>query len=180
MKFTVSFTVGRICFGFFELSSANNETASVDAQVEPPSLFAERFLYSRDRQRVLGTYQSDKELAEVLGLRSSSQITEYKTRSEAPEGERTVALARVLGVDPGWLAFGSESKAPPPDNGFPVWLVSYRMRSLDAAARGAQERLTAEAERQREAVKLSPKDARVAERPGVVKKRAAGGRGRKR
>jgi hypothetical protein len=88
------------------------------------STFAQRFEFARDRQRGLGTWQDDSALAIHLGVASSS-ITEYKTRDEAPPAKRTLAIARICGVDPGWLAFGEDSGAPRPD-GFAFWLENRR------------------------------------------------------
>ena len=49
-----------------------------------------------------------------------STISGYFTGRFQPEDvDRWLALARVLEVDPGWLAFGDDSQAPPPPNPFP-------------------------------------------------------------
>lgn len=89
-----------------------------------PSTFSERFEFARDRQRVLGTWQEDQELAGDIGV-ARSQISEYKAREIAPPVERTLALARRIGVDPGWLAFGEDTVAPAPE-GFAAWLANRR------------------------------------------------------
>jgi transcriptional regulator with XRE-family HTH domain len=70
---------------------------------------------------MLGTWQDDVALAEAVGI-ASSGITDYKARDEAPPAKRTLALAKAIGVDPGWLAFGDESAAPVPQ-GFTEWLA---------------------------------------------------------
>lgn len=89
-----------------------------------PSTFAERFEFARDRQRVLGTWSKDEALAEAVGL-SKQQISDYKGRDVAPPAERTLAIAKQIGVDPGWLGFGEDSKAPAPE-GFEAWLATRR------------------------------------------------------
>jgi transcriptional regulator with XRE-family HTH domain len=75
----------------------------------------------RARQHTLGTWQEDAELAEIVGI-AASQISGYKSREEAPNARRTLALAQACGVDPGWLGFGEASEAPAPE-GFAAWLA---------------------------------------------------------
>ena len=61
-------------------------------------------------------------MADELGQASVSQstISGYFTGKFQPDTiDRWVALAKVLEVDPGWLAFGDDSQAPPPPNPFP-------------------------------------------------------------
>jgi transcriptional regulator with XRE-family HTH domain len=93
-----------------------------------PSTFAERFEYARDRQRVLGTWAKDEVLGEAVGL-SAQQISDYKKRDLAPPAERTLAIAKWCGVDPGWLGFGEDTKAPAPE-GFAQWLETRRAPRL--------------------------------------------------
>lgn len=88
------------------------------------SSFAERFEFSRDRQRVLGTWEKDEVLATAIGV-SAASITDYKSRDVAPPADRTLAIAKWVGVDPGWLAFGEETGAPAPE-GFATWLEKRR------------------------------------------------------
>jgi transcriptional regulator with XRE-family HTH domain len=105
-----------------------------DAVKKPaPSTFAERLEYSRDRQRVLGTWDSDGAMAEALGV-SKASVSDYRRSETAPAVERTLAIARWVGVDPGWLAFGEETAAPAPD-GFSVWME--RRRAPRPAAKSA-------------------------------------------
>jgi hypothetical protein len=94
--------------------------------VADPSTFAQRFEFARDRQRALGTWREDQELARQVGV-AASRIVEYKARSEAPGASRTLALARVMAVDPGWLAFGEASQAPAP-GGFDTWIRNRAAR----------------------------------------------------
>jgi hypothetical protein len=84
------------------------------------STFGQRFEFARDRQRVLGTWQDDQTFADKLEM-AKSQISEYKSRVEAPPVHRTLAVAKACGVDPGWLAFGEDTHAPSPA-GFMTWL----------------------------------------------------------
>jgi transcriptional regulator with XRE-family HTH domain len=93
-----------------------------------PSTFAERFEFARDRQRILGTWQKDEALAEAVGL-SAQQISDYKKREAAPPADRTLAIAKWCGVDPGWLGFGEFTKAPAPE-GFEQWLAARRAPRL--------------------------------------------------
>jgi transcriptional regulator with XRE-family HTH domain len=90
-------------------------------QVIAVSTFAQRFEYARDRQRQLGTWQEDVALADRIGV-AASQISGYKARDDAPPAKRTLALAQICEVDPGWLAFGDLSLAPSPE-GWSAWLA---------------------------------------------------------
>lgn len=101
------------------------------------STFAERLEYSRDRQRILGSWEADGVLAEYLGV-SKASVSDYKKSETAPAAERTLAIAQWVGVDPGWLAFGAESAAPAPE-GFELWLVGRRKRSPQPAEQPAAE-----------------------------------------
>ena len=89
--------------------------------------FAERLEYARDRQRILGFWKPDGALASAIGV-APSQVSEYKARETAPSSERTLALAKEMEVDPGWLAFGEESAAPAPD-GFAAWFQRRAARA---------------------------------------------------
>lgn len=84
------------------------------------STFAQRLEFARALQRVRGTWRDDQTLAEMVGV-SGPQITAYKARDEAPSARRTLRLAEIVGVDPGWLAFGPATAAPEPE-GFATWL----------------------------------------------------------
>jgi hypothetical protein len=85
------------------------------------SSFGQRFLFSRDFQRLQGRWTSDGALAGELGLESQSQISAYKAADVVPPAARVLAIAKRTGVDPGWLAFGAETGAPEPA-GFAMWL----------------------------------------------------------
>lgn len=92
-----------------------------------PSTYAERLEFARDRQRIVGAWEADGVMAQRLGI-SKSQFSEDKNRDTAPSSERTLAVAGIVGVDPGWLGFGAASAAPAPE-GFELWLVGRRKRS---------------------------------------------------
>lgn len=92
------------------------------------STFAERLEYSRDRQRVLGSWEADQALAAHLGV-SKASVSEYKKSETAPAVDRTLAIAQWVGVDPGWLAFGEDTAAPAPE-GFSSWLEKRRAPKL--------------------------------------------------
>lgn len=102
------------------------------AEVIGVSTFAQRFEYARDRQRALGTWQEDEKLAKGVGVKPSG-ITAYKARHLAPPANRTLRLAKLCGVDPGWLAFGEDSAAPAPE-GFDDWMDRKNYRRLKASA----------------------------------------------
>lgn len=58
-----------------------------------------------------------EELGRVMGKQEGftpSAISRYMRGQIPGELETILGLARVFGVDPGWLAFGDDSKAPPP------------------------------------------------------------------
>jgi transcriptional regulator with XRE-family HTH domain len=73
-------------------------------------------------QAKLGRPKAQEWLAEAvskeLGLNeplTQGSVSRWLTGSE-PNLRTIAALAKVLRVDPGWLAFGSDSAAPPPDD----------------------------------------------------------------
>ena len=106
-----------------------------------PSTFAERYEFARDRQRVLGTWAKDEVMAGAIGV-SPASISDYKSREIAPPADRTLAIAKWVDVDPGWLAFGEDTAAPAPD-GFIDWLARRRTAKLQmrpAAERPAAKR----------------------------------------
>jgi transcriptional regulator with XRE-family HTH domain len=53
-----------------------------------------------------------QEVAEMLGM-NDARVNRY-FRDVVPSLEVIAQLARALEVDPGWLAFGEDSKAPTP------------------------------------------------------------------
>lgn len=60
-----------------------------------------------------------EELARVMGKPepfSQGAISRYMHGQIPGELDTILGLAKVLGVDPGWLAFGDESEAPAPDD----------------------------------------------------------------
>lgn len=101
-----------------------------------PSTFSERLEFTRDRQRMLGTWQKDEVFAEAVGV-SSTQISEYKRREIAPPADRTLAIAKWCAVDPGWLAFGEDTSAPAPD-GFAAWFATKRAAVLALKGKRAE------------------------------------------
>jgi transcriptional regulator with XRE-family HTH domain len=85
-----------------------------------PSTFALRFEFARLYQAIHGVTEADQDFAVAIGV-SPGSVTAYKTALVPPPYERVIAIARRCGVDPGWLAFGSESWAPQPQE-FESWL----------------------------------------------------------
>jgi transcriptional regulator with XRE-family HTH domain len=79
----------------------------------------------------------DSELASILGMRSQSEITAYKSRAIPPHATHVLLIAQQCGVDPGWLAFGQDSKAPAPD-GFEKWLRNKTEEAEHAFGDGAE------------------------------------------
>lgn len=114
--------------GFTELSSPQGGSRPLMVKSKVPSTFAERLEFARDRQRLLGTWVADQALAAEIGV-SRSQFSDDKNREVAPSAERTLALARICGVDPGWLSFGEDTAAPAPD-GFSTWFENRRAPRL--------------------------------------------------
>lgn len=47
---------------------------------------------------------------------SSSTLTRWQSGQTVPDLEQVLAMAKVCQVDPGWLAFGSDSAAPGPSS----------------------------------------------------------------
>ena len=89
----------------------------------PSRLFwAWSLLQSRLGRSVSQTWlatEMGKELGQ--GPLSQSTLSGYFTGKFQPTDlDRYIALAKVLGVDPGWLAFGEASAAPAPPNPFPT------------------------------------------------------------
>lgn len=68
---------------------------------------------------------------------TASTVQRWEEGSE-PDLATIAAIASVCGVDPGWLAFGAASKAPPPEN--PVEIRMRRRRQDRGGERGAEER----------------------------------------
>jgi transcriptional regulator with XRE-family HTH domain len=105
--------------------------------VSAGSTFGERFSFARDFQRFSGRKMSDGELARLLGFKSQSEISTYKNRGAPPHAERVLIVAEQCGVDPGWLAFGNDSKAPAPI-GWDVWLQRRQEDDARAFSDGAE------------------------------------------
>jgi transcriptional regulator with XRE-family HTH domain len=75
-------------------------------------------------QAKTGGAKSQEWLAEAvskqLGLKQADYLTQSSVsrwlKGEGPSIKVAAAIAKVLGVDPGWLVFGAASQAPRPSN----------------------------------------------------------------
>jgi hypothetical protein len=84
--------------------------------------FRDRLTWSWFRYQLLKQEQRSQlwlsgEVSRRLGREPLSQGTVSRWfRGAVPDLESMGAVAATLEVDPGWLAFGSQSRAPAPDN----------------------------------------------------------------
>lgn len=91
------------------------------AQVTTNKQFSDRLFDARLRlEGVLRRKVSDPEFAGMVARRLGGEPVAPSTvwrwgRGAAPDLPTLVAIAAVLQVDPGWLAFGEDSAAPGPD-----------------------------------------------------------------
>ncbi len=75
------------------------------------------------------------EVAEVLGeLEPIPQgtVSKWLLGKAVPPVEKVGALAIVLRVDPGWLAFGEDSQAPPPS----WWSATVELEATPREGKG--------------------------------------------
>jgi hypothetical protein len=84
--------------------------------------FKDRLLFAWFRWQALqGKQMQQAELGESVGkiLKrkpvTPSSVSRWFTEAE-PDLQVICAIARSLGVDPGWLAFGPDSQAPAPND----------------------------------------------------------------
>jgi transcriptional regulator with XRE-family HTH domain len=114
----------------FDTSLHNGRQPSItDSSLSIPSLAldhrmaqetAEKGLRTRlkDAQQGFGLFVAgrevqQKEVAEMAGMEEGT-VNRYFRGETIPPLDTIVALARVLQVDPGWIAFGEDSQAPKP------------------------------------------------------------------
>lgn len=109
-----------------------------------------------------------KLIGSVEGVDIVSHVTVGKWMAgQAPSFAHVRALARVLGVDPGWLGFGDESAAPAPA----AWAAYATSDERDAAA------ILAENAREAELVAEAEAAHARRQRPSKRRDRRAGGSG---
>ena len=74
-------------------------------------------------ERQLGRKVTHRRLGEVVAQRlqrapfSAATVSQWMSGKQALSLSAALALAKLCGVDPGWLAFGEASRAPPPLRG---------------------------------------------------------------
>lgn len=74
--------------------------------------FADRFLRAWQLyERAEGGRISGRQLAEALGV-SPATITSWSNADDPPPHVQIVAVAKLTGTDPGWLAYAPETGAP--------------------------------------------------------------------
>lgn len=66
---------------------------------------------------------------------TSAVVSRYFTGKREMDLVEIAAYAKVLGVDPGWLAFGTDSEAPAPEGWTPPVTSEERDRAYDLANR---------------------------------------------
>lgn len=77
-----------------------------------PALFHERFLRAWQLyERAAGRRVSGRRLAEALDV-SPATITGWSGIDDPPPHSQVLAIAKLTGTDPGWLAYGPDSDAP--------------------------------------------------------------------
>lgn len=96
------------------------------------SRFAHRFAYARLVQPVDTRAETDAAFGKAVGVGSSS-ITAYHKAANPPPAPRVLAIAKRCKLDPGWLAFGTESAAPVPE-GFVEWLEKTQPKPTEKLA----------------------------------------------
>ncbi len=86
-----------------------------------PTTLADRLFLARNLlERRLGRKVTHRKLGEVIGQRlhrapfSAATVSQWMSGKQPLSLSAALALAKLCGVDPGWLAFGAASRAPGP------------------------------------------------------------------
>ena len=101
--------------------------SDIEVRRSPETSLGERILIARFEASAL---RSEKLLQERLGVLVSRELSKgapvtaatvsrWVSGDTVPSVTTIAAVARVCGVDPGWLGFGAESAAPSPRRGKP-------------------------------------------------------------
>ena len=87
-----------------------------------PTTLLERLFIARNLlERRLGRKVTHSDLGEAIARQlrrapfSAATVSQWLSGKQALSLQVTLALAKLCGVDPGWLAFGEESRAPAPE-----------------------------------------------------------------
>lgn len=76
-------------------------------------------------------------VSEELGRKTVGKvmISRWEQGKAVPALESLLAIAKAASVDPGWLAFGDESQAPPPERYLPRDAIPAILESLPESHR---------------------------------------------
>jgi transcriptional regulator with XRE-family HTH domain len=101
--------------------------SDIEVRRSPETTLGERILIARFEASALRSEKLSQERLGVLVSRELSKgapvtaatVSRWESGDTVPSVTTIAAIARVCGVDPGWLAFGAESAAPSPRRGRP-------------------------------------------------------------
>lgn len=101
--------------------------ADIEVRRSPETSLGERILIARFEASALRSEKLSQERLGALVSRELSKgapvtaatVSRWESGDTVPSVTTIAAIARVCGVDPGWLAFGAESAAPSPRRGKP-------------------------------------------------------------
>lgn len=101
--------------------------SDIEVRGSPETSLGERILIARFEASALRSEKLSQERLGILVSRDLSKgapvtaatVSRWESGDTVPSVTTIAAIARVCGVDPGWLAFGAESAAPSPRRGKP-------------------------------------------------------------
>jgi transcriptional regulator with XRE-family HTH domain len=101
--------------------------SDIEVRRSPETSLGERILIARFEASALRSEKLSQERLGALVSRELSKgapvtaatVSRWESGDTVPSVTTIAAIARVCGVDPGWLAFGAESAAPGPRRGKP-------------------------------------------------------------
>jgi transcriptional regulator with XRE-family HTH domain len=99
--------------------------SDIEVRRSPETSLGERILIARFEASALRSEKLSQERLGVLVSRELSKgapvtaatVSRWESGDTVPSVTTIAGIARVCGVDPGWLAFGAESAAPSPRRG---------------------------------------------------------------
>jgi transcriptional regulator with XRE-family HTH domain len=102
--------------------------SDIEVRRSPETSLGERILIARFEASALRSEKLSQERLGVLVSRELSKgapvtaatVSRWESGDTVPSVTTIAAIARVCGVDPGWLGFGAESAAPSPRRGKPL------------------------------------------------------------